>query len=162
MKKSHRTIVMVIVGLVVCVVIVGGGTAIWFFTSAFETVESDEATAARAFDEVGQRFSGASPIIEIRGKEAVVTRTAPDAAPPGELHRVMILTWEPDGQSLSRITLPWWLIRMKETPFDLGAEIGSGFSGEVTVSVDDIERYGPALFLQHAEQDGSRVAVWTE
>ena len=162
MKKSHRTVLMVVAGLVICVVIVGGGATVWFFVSAFESTVSDDTTAARAFDEVSRRFNGASPIIEIRDPEATLTRRAPDIPPSGELQRVVILTWKPDERSLSRITLPWWIIRLKETPFDLTAEVASGFSGEVTVSVDDIERYGPALFLLHTEPDGSRVAVWTE
>jgi len=30
------------------------------------------------------------------------------------------------------------------------------------MTMDEVERYGPALVLNHVEEDGSRVLVWTE
>jgi hypothetical protein len=34
--------------------------------------------------------------------------------------------------------------------------------GRLSLTLEDIQRYGPALFSDHRDEDGSRVLVWTE
>lgn len=165
MKTKRSTVVMVIVGLVLCVVIVGTGAAAWFFLSVFDSTASDETSAGRAFDEVRTRFGGSRPVIEIRENDTqiVLTRKPPEVAPARQLQRVQILTWDPEDATVSTITLPWWLVRLKEGTIDFTSEVGSGFtSTQIDLSIEDIERYGPALLVDHEERGGARILVWTE
>jgi hypothetical protein len=162
MKTRRGTIIMIVVGVVICVTVVGLGAGAWFFASAFDSTSSDEATAGRAFDDVTRRLGTSDPIIDIQNDRAIITRQPPEAA-ASELQRLQILTWNPDEDRLTRVTLPWWLLRLKSGSFDLNSEAGSGFhSTRITITPDEIERYGPALLVSHTEPDGQRVLVWTE
>ena len=163
MKSRRGTILMIVIGAVICLVVIGAGTAAWFFASAYDSVASDDATASREFDDVRRRLGSEPPLIDMRTRNAVLARTPPDGTAPRDLQRVQILTWEPNEQKLSRITLPWWLIRLRDGSFEVSAEVGAGRgAGQLTVSTEDIERFGPALLIDHAEPDGSRVLAWTE
>jgi hypothetical protein len=162
MKTRRGTIIMIVVGLVICVVVVAAGAGAWFFASAFDSTESDEVTAAREFDEVKRRLGSSDPIIQIQNERAVIARKPPVEAPTGELQRVQILAWQPDEERLTRVTLPWWLVRLRSGSFDLNSESGSGFHTRITITPEEIERYGPALLVFHTEPDGRRVLVWTE
>lgn len=162
MTTRRGTVVMIVVGVVLCVGIVFAGAAAWFFLSAFDSTVSDDATARRGFEDVRRRFEGQAPLIEIQEKTAVRTRTPPPA-PSRDLQRVQILVWNPGDGRLTQITLPWWLLRLKEGPIDITGDIGDGISRTpLTVTVGELERYGPALLLDHSEPGGTRVVVWTE
>jgi hypothetical protein len=57
------------------------------------------------------------------------------------------------------LTLPFWLLRLR----DSGVDVSIAADGtRLTMTMDEVERYGPALVLDHLEEDGSRVLVWTE
>ena len=137
------------------------GTAVWFFASAYEAVPSDDASALREFERVRQRLGSEPPVIAIRDRIAVLNRKPPEGAASRELQRLRILTWDPDEQRLSRITLPWWLMRVREGTLDVSTGPDSDIT-RVEVSPEDIEKYGPALLIEHTEPDGSRFLVWTE
>jgi hypothetical protein len=51
---------------------------------------------------------------------------------------------------------------MKAGSFDLNSDSVSRFSTSITISPEEIERFGPALIIEHTEADGSRVLAWTE
>ena len=167
MKKSHRTILMVVVGLAIVVVVVGGGGLAWFFMSAFESSSSDEATAIRSIEEVRRQFKGVRPLIEISQPEKEATGVAwsgeltakAPATPARAIERVRALAWDAEDATLTTFTLPWWLIQMTSDPIDL--EIGET-GKKLRLTPEDIEKYGPALVVDHTEPDGSRVIVWTD
>ena len=162
MRKT-RLVLWVIAGVVVCVLVVGAGVTAWFFMSAFESADSDEAAADRAFAEVRQRMGPAPPIIEITGETASLTRQPPVESTGREIQHLQMLTWSRTGGKLSRITLPWWLLRMSEGPVNLTADGNRGITAaQSIVTAEEIERYGPAILVEHGEPDGSRVLVWTE
>lgn len=152
---------MIVLGVVICLVVVVAGSAVWFFASAYDAVPSDDASASREFERVRQRLGNEPPVVTIRDRVAVLNRKAPDGAAPRELQRLHILTWEPDDQRLSRIILPWWLMRVRGGSLDVSTGPESDIT-RVEVSAEDVESFGPALLIDQAEPDGSRVLVWTE
>jgi hypothetical protein len=159
MKRKRSTILMVVFGVVILIFIVGAGTATWFFLSVFESVDADEALATIALNDARAKFSGQVPILELRDDQAVILRKAPDAAPARDLQNVHALTWDAEEGKLARMVLPFWLIRLKSSPI----EVAISTSGTpISLTVEEIERHGPALLLDHMEEDGSRVLVWTE
>ena len=132
-------------------------------TIEYESTTSDERSAARAFDEIRARLVNAQPVLELRNEVPVLARKAPDSPVSGELQRLQVLVWKPDEENLSHVTLPWWLLRLKEGPIDISAEAGAGYTTpRVLLTVEEVERYGPAVLLDHIEPDGSRFLVWTE
>ena len=159
MKRKQSTILLIVLGVVICVIVIGVGSAAWFYLSAVESIDADQASAIRSFDEVLAHFNGAPPILTIHGHEPVLMRTVPDAAPARQLQNLQILAWNAEEGTLTRITLPFWLLRLKKSPIDLGMATGAA---RIALSLNDVERYGPALFLDHTDEDGVRAVVWTE
>ena len=163
MKKQPKTILLVLVGVAILCVIVGGTIAAWFVTTAYNSVASDERSATRAFDEVRERFGGVAPLIEIRrAQEAVLAREPPDTPPAHALRTVHVLAWDPDEESLRQVALPTWLLRMSSDPLELTAGSGISAGTNLTMTAEELERYGPTLVIDHLTDRGERFLVWTE
>jgi hypothetical protein len=159
MARRRSTILLVIIGIAVCIFVVGAGTVTWFYLSVFDSIDADEAIASRSLDEARARFNGQQPILDLRESKAMLMRKTPDVAPARDLQTVQVLTWNAEEGTLSTLTLPFWLLRLR----DSGVDVSIAADGtRLTMTMDEIERYGPALFLDHTEEDGSRVLVWTE
>lgn len=164
MKRRTANILLAIGGVLLLCVIAVVGLGIWLFRSAVNTEASNEATASRAFEEVRGRFSAVGPVLEIRDRELVLLRKAPDAAPAHRIQTIHVLTWNPDEGNLTRITVPMWVLRMSDDPIDLSTDPRSGVSirNGISIRPEDIERYGPTLLVDHQDEDGERVLVWSD
>jgi hypothetical protein len=160
MTRKQSTILMIVLGVVICVIVVGVGSAAWLYLSAVESIDADEASAIRSFDDVRARFKGAVPILELREGQPALVRKEPDVAPVHQLQNAQILSWNAEDQTLTRITLPFWLLRLKTSPIDLTP--AGGGAAPITLTLEDVERYGPALLLDYTDEDGKRSIVWTE
>ena len=158
MNRKQSTILMVVLGVVICVVVVGVGSAAWLYLSAVESIDADEESALRSFAAVRTRFNGSPPIVEVRDHQPVLLRSAP-VGPARQLQNAQILSWDAEEESLTKITLPFWLLRLTQSPIDLTH--GEGDS-PITLSVEDVERFGPALLVDYTDEDGKRVIAWTE
>ena len=159
MARKRSMILMVIIGIAVCIFVVGAGTVTWFYLSVFDSVDADEAVATRSLDEARARFSGQQPILELRDDKVSLLRKAPDVASTRDLQNVQVLTWNAEEGTLTALSLPVWLLRLR----DSGVDVSLTADGtRLTMTMDEVERYGPALVLDHVEDDGSRVLVWTE
>jgi hypothetical protein len=159
MKRKRSTILLVIFGVVIVIFVVGAGTATFFFLSVFDSVNADETLASQSLAEARARFGGQQPILELRDDQAVLLRQAPDAAPARDLQNVHALTWDVGDRKLTRMVLPFWLIRLKSSPIEVAV---STTGTPISLTVEEIERYGPTLLLDHVDEDGSRVLVWTD
>ena len=159
MTRKRSTILMVIIGIVVCLIVVGAGTATWFYLSVFDSVNADEAAATRSLDEARARFKDQQPILELRNDTMALMRKAPDVAQVRDLQNVQVLTWNAEEGTLTTLTLPFWLLHLRAS----GVDVSIAADGtRLTMTTDEVERYGPALVFDHIEEDGSRVLVWTE
>jgi hypothetical protein len=163
MTKRTKTILLVVAGLAICGFVVIAGTAVWLFSSAVSTSAADEGTALKTLSDVRARFEGTEPLIALRPNGAALTRAVPQQAASARLQSVQVLTWSSREAKLSRITVPFWLLRMKDGPIGLAKNAGIETEDvDIEFTVEEIERYGPALLLDHTEGDGTRVLVWTE
>jgi len=159
--------VWVVLGvLVVCVlgVVAMAGLGFYFFSQHIDTRAASPASAAREFEEVRTRFSGQKPLIELdrRGRflKSNVDRPAqPDRARPEQL---FVMAFNPEDGRIVRVTIPFWLLRLKMR----GATID--FNGsrmdleDLRLTVEDLERFGPTLIVDHNTSDGERVLVWSQ
>jgi hypothetical protein len=163
MQRKHVNILLAVAGtiVVICVVLVAAG--VWFASSMFHEQDADEQTAAAAMEAVRTRFTGATPVFELRPGGPVLTRPVPASAPPGMLRTMHALMWDPRDQSLARYELPFALLRLKEGPIELGSAMGGAFPMEKgTVRVRDIEQFGPSLLFDQDTPDGGHALIWTE
>lgn len=162
MKRSHATIVMAIVGVLAFLGIVGLSLGAWFFASVFDSETADEPAATLSFEDVRRRFPGQQPVLAIlEDREAVVRREPPALAPARPLERLQLLVWNPEDSGLSRVTLPFWLLRLKAGPLDVASHVSVNHH-RIDITVEQIERYGPALLVDHEAQSGDRLLIWTE
>ena len=162
MKRGHVTLLMVAVGVFLFFTIVGLSLGAWFFAYAFERGEPDPATASASLEDVRRRFAGQDTVLEIvDGDVARVRRPPPATPPPRPLERLNILTWNADEGALTTVTLPFWLLRMKAGPIDISSHVVVDVHG-VDLTVAQVERYGPALLVDHQTGRGARLLIWTE
>jgi hypothetical protein len=157
MTRKTATVLMGVFGMLAFVAIVGLSLGAWFFASVFESTSASMPAATAAFDAVRTRFAGVEPVFDIvNDEELVVRRPAPDrvAAPP---ERVQIRYWDPDDQGLSSVTLPVWLLRLKAGPVTVATHLG-----HAGLTVEQLERYGRTLLVDHVGPGGDRLLIWTE
>jgi hypothetical protein len=166
---NRKTWISVVVAAVIALGMLAaaaiGGTA-YFFAKHIHAEPAEGADAAREFESARGRFSGQPALIELRRdhepllhKELIKS----DAGKPLETLRV--LAYDPDEEKLVRVSIPFWLLRLapggKRMSFlnDNGIDIDAE---RVHLTLDDIERRGPGLILDHKDRHGSLVLVWTE
>lgn len=166
MAGKLKTWVWVVIGVgVFCVLaliaVVGG--AFFFMSRHVQTHAATPAAAAGEFDAVRSGFAGQRPLIELdrhgRFLRSNTDRPAPPkASAPDHLH---VLAFDPSDGRIVRFSIPFWLLRMKagNATVDLG---GTRMDLEdLRLRVEDLERQGPALIVDHQAPDGDRVLVWS-
>ena len=161
MTRSHATILTTVVGVLAFLCIVGVSLGAWFFASVFERDTADEPAATASFDDVRRRFAGTGPVFSIIGDERAEISRDPPAATGQPLERLQVMAWDPDDGSLAKLTLPFWILRLKGGPLDFSQKVMVDHR-HVDVTVEQIERYGPTLLVDHLGRGGGRLLVWTE
>jgi hypothetical protein len=165
MAKPRRWVVIVF-GVFIVVVFVGIGAIIAVTAWFQQNLEVKQLTASEAeteFETIRQRFAGRPPLLEMRnGRPAYSVERA--ALPPSgaRLQTLHVLAFERDEQHLARISLPFWLLRMKSDPIRFGS-YASGLDDEgVDLRPEDVEKYGPGIILDTVTPDGERFMLWAE
>ena len=162
MKRVRVTLLTVVAGVFILVTMVGLSLGAWFFAYAFERETPDVATATASLDDVRRRFAGQAAVFEVVGEDEARVRRPPPAAPPApRVERIHVLTWDVDDGALTSVTVPFWLLRMKAGPIDLSSHVTIKGHG-VGMTVEQLERYGPALLIDHETERGHRLLIWTE
>ena len=162
MKKETFRTVLIIVGVLILVAIVALGSAAWLFMRSFSLGQADERTVSQQFDEIRGRFTGITPVLTIQDEKPVVTRRPPTEPTSAGLTTLHILAWDSDDHDRESIDLPFWLLRLKSGPIEIASRHGRRRDAELNLTVEELERYGPTLVLDHEGEDGERVLVWTE
>jgi hypothetical protein len=162
------TWVWVVIGIVaVCIIglLAAAAMGVYFVARQVETEAASPARAEAAFERERGRFKDQKPAIEIDEDDNVKTEVLEAALKSrGErrkLDHLSVLAWDSDDERLVRVDVPFWLLRLKEDPLDILSE--SGIRGErIRITVEDIERMGPRLLIDHRGRRGDRVLVWTQ
>ena len=167
MTKKQQTILLAVIGGVAVIAIAVIAVAVWAFTSMVNNAEMDEASATRQMQEVRARFANVTPVLDLRPDGLTLSRRPPDTAPSGELRTLHVLRWNGHEEQLTRVDIPFWILRMKEGPIDVMYEADQATSGlklrtSSSVRVSDIERFGSTLLVDGALPDGGRLLIWSE
>ena len=86
--------------------------------------------------------------------------TAAGAATVKTLH---VLRWDGRAERMSRIEVPFSLLRMRDGVFRLKAQPdATGLAFSTSLRVADIERFGPALLVDDTMPNGDRVLLWSD
>ena len=134
--------------------------------SSIEVSRALPADAARRFDTLRQRFSGAPALMEIDrtagGSRLLVHREALPVS-PAPVAVVRGLAWHESDRTLAEVRLPFWFVRMKLAGGrgTLGALLPAGWD-IVQLEADDLVRHGPGLLLGEQTANGDRLLLWAE
>jgi flagellar basal body-associated protein FliL len=167
MAAKVKTWVWVVVAIVVIGilgVVAVAGIGFYFFSQHVSTKVTSPASAAREFAEVGSRFTGQTPLIELDDRGHLVHANTdrapgPKSAPLEALH---VLVFNPRDSRIVRISIPFWFLRMKMHGTTIDFNGNRMDLEDLKLSVEDLERYGPTLIVDHKGPDGEHVLVWSQ
>lgn len=140
----------------------------WFLLSSWSELHvASRPEADQAFMEAMTQAGGGAPYLEISDTGAVLVHRELERPRPVALGTLHLLAWEPDGERLLRMALPFWFIRIKMSgTLNLGtlttALAGDWEHLDLRVSEQDLEKRGPGIILDHRLSDGKRLLVWSE
>lgn len=166
-----KTWVWIVVGVVVAGVlclIALAAAGLWFARTHIHVQQATSTSVAQEFDDVQARFASQKPLIELddRGHFVRANTDRPAGSPrPDSLH---ILAFSAKDDKVVQMSIPFWLLRLKGpgTRIGLGSHVDFG-SGDVdlkrmNITVQDLERYGPTLIVDHTSSNGDRVLIWSQ
>ena len=155
-------VVIAIVVLGILSVIALAGAGLWFARSHVTVHPTTVAAATTDFQTIRERFANQKPLIELddRGNFVHANTDRPNGTIRPE--SLNILAFDARQEHVVRIDVPFWMLRLKTrgTLIDVGS--GSIDLQKLRLTVDDLERYGPTLIVDHKDMNGSQVLVWTQ
>jgi hypothetical protein len=145
-------------------VIAIAGVSLYFFSQHIDTREASPAMAARDFEEISERFKGQRPLIELdkRGEFMRANTDRPASTDGKRPESLNVLVFDPDDGRIVRVTIPFWLLRLKMGGTTIDFNGGRMKLEDLKLTVEDLERYGPALVVDHKSTAGERVLVWSQ
>ena len=162
--KTWVWIVVAIAVVGILCVIAMAGIGIYFFSQNISARTVSASAASSEFDDVRARFSGQRALIELddRGNFLRANTNRPSPANPARPQHLYVLAFDPDDGNLVRLSVPFWLLRMKMkgTTIDLNGRKMD--LEDLKLTVEDLERFGPTLVLDQVNEGGDRVLVWSQ
>lgn len=160
-----KTWVWVIVGVVaigILGIVAMAAAGLWFVRSHVEVRATTTAAATTDFDAVRARFAAQKPLIELddHGEFIRANTDRPAGTTPPQTLNVM--AFDPDDEKVVRMELPFWLLRLKSGGNRISMGGGNVDLAKLRLTVEDLERFGPTLIVDHKDHKGSRVLVWSQ
>jgi hypothetical protein len=162
--KTWVWVVLAVIVIGVLGVIAMAAVGLYFFSQHIDTKTASPAVAARDFEQVTVRFTGQKPLIELdEGGRYLRSHTdrepSPNVKPPDELH---VMAFDPDDGRIVRLNIPFWLLRMKMRGTTIDFNGKRMDLEDLKLTVEDLERFGPTLIVDHRSTSGERVIVWSQ
>jgi len=148
------------VALVVLVLAALGGTAAYYVMRNLEERPAGEAEAVKLIEGVKARFGPRPPLIEVadpRRADVRVNRAADASAT--RVDTIHVLNWKSETSELSRVEMPLWLMRFSSINLASNLNI---IPAKLSLTVADVERYGPGIIVDYGSPGTSRVLVWVD
>jgi hypothetical protein len=164
-KKTWIWIIVAFLGVCVVGILGVAGAGIYFVASHIETKTSTMAEAFQEFDRAKAMLGGQKPLFELDEREHPRLTRQLSAMPTSTTkpEYLWILAWDPDNEGrLIKLNLPFWLLRFGNRKIQV-LDHESGFNFErLNLDVNELERVGPLLLVDHRARSGERVLVWTK
>jgi hypothetical protein len=153
---------IVVVGILCLVAVAGFG--FYYASQHIETRAASPASAAKDFEQIRARFTGQQPLIELddRGRFLRAHTDRKATAQSRTPESVHVLAYDPDEGRLVRLSIPFWLLRLKTGNASIDFNGRKMDLDDLRLSVDDLERFGPTLIAEHNTPEGSHVIVWSQ
>lgn len=155
-------VAIVAIGLLGIVAMAGAG--LYFFSQHIDTRTASPANAAHEFDQIRHRFADQKPLIELDAHGRYL-RSHTDRKPPRKVaspESINVLAFDPDDGRIVRVSIPFWLVRMKMNGATIDLNGNHMNLEDLRLTVEDLERFGPTLIVDHHNVSGERVLVWSE
>ena len=167
MTKNQKTVLFVVIGVIVMLIVVVVAVGVFAVRSMFDNLATEQATASKTMDDVRARFAHAMPLMELQPGGVTLSRKPPDTPPSGKLKTLHVLHWNVHENRLSRIEVPFWLLRMRDSPIEVMYQSDPGAGGlqvrtPSRVRLSDLERFGSALLIDGDMPDGGHLLVWSD
>jgi len=165
-QKKKRTWLWVVLGVVVFlgVLFVGGiVVAVSLFRQNLDITSNVSASSAMPeFEAIYAKFPGQQPLIQlVDGRPQLVAERATQSGDGKPLTTLHVIAFNEDEEHLARLSVPFWLIRMKSGPIRLSAYQQGWDDRGVSFRVEDIEKHGPGIIADVKRSEG-RMLVWAE
>jgi len=140
--------------------------AVTYVQNHVQVASSSEEDATKAFDEVHKRFTGKPMLMEWRDDRPVLNEEAMKVVSTSQ--RVTLTTlhfvgFNDNEGRIVRFDVPFWLLRMKSGPINVGSEMNNGWSTErLRITVEDLEKFGAGIILDSTTRGGQRALLWAE
>ena len=146
------------VSLVVLAFAALAGTSAYFVFRNLELSTKTEAVVTKDFDAIRTRFGARPALIEVtdpRGRDFKINRPAqPDGRAISTLH---VLTFTQEDGQVFRTEVPLWLMRFSS--INILSQLGVA-PERFSLTVKDIERYGPGIVVDFRRPGENRVLIW--
>ena len=167
MAAKVKTWVWVLLGIVVvgilCVITVAG-VGLYFFSQHVQTRAASPTNAAQEFDQIEARFTGQKPLIELDNRGHYLRANTDRNPPPNPKtpEALNVLAFDPGDGRIVKISIPFWLLRMKMRGTTIDFNGRKMDLEDLKLTVEDLERFGPTLIVDHKQATGERVLVWSQ
>jgi len=164
--RRHRPLRLLLLVFAAAALLGLAGSAVMF--SLWSDAEAADAAAAeQAFERVLASCGDPRPYLRVHEDGRVRVDRGLERPTPAELSRLTLLAWDPEGETLLRLALPWWFVRAKMTrSLNLGTLTtllaGDWGNLDLRVTESDLEHRGAGLVLDRRLADGRRLMLWTE
>jgi hypothetical protein len=166
MALRKRTWLWIIAGVfgfgVICVIAVAG-MGVYYVSKYVDATKSTTADAARTFEAVRTKYKE-PPLLEMDRDERVHVRKRIVELPTSKVkaEHLWILVWEPGDERLVKMSMPFWLLRIGKRKIDFANSDQSIDLDRLELDMEQLERIGPVLLLDHKVPSGQRVLIWTQ
>ena len=152
-------VAIVLVFLFIAAAIVG----VSWISSHTQVAETTATSASDAFAAVEKTFAGRGALIEVENERPRLN-TARTALPTStqKLTSLHVLVWAKKDSKLVRLELPFWLLKMKSKPIEFGAYASGLDDVGMTMTAEELERYGPGIVVNMSPPSGERVLLWVD
>ena len=161
---------LIVLGIVIFVVVVGVGlivTAGYLFSRQVQVQEVSTENPDAEFDKTLAQFGGQKPFIEFPSPSDDTPPTVhheQEKPQAQQLNTIHLLVWDPGERKVTRVNLPYWIVRLRgDRPINLSSSHSGLRSGvRLQVTPEQIERHGPGLIMDLTTREGQRVLVWVD
>jgi hypothetical protein len=163
--KAWVWVVVAVVVLGIVGIIAMAAAGMYFFTRHIQMREASPVIAARSFDEVKARFAQQKPLIELDDDgdflRSNIDRERP-ADPPPPLDAMHVMVYDPDDGKVVNVSIPWWILRLQKGESVINLNGRDMNLDDLKITIEDLERLGPTLIVDHKSPRGDRVLVWSQ
>jgi hypothetical protein len=133
-----------------------------WFREHLNVEAASDTSAEAAFNEVRQRYAAKAPLLEMHGPSTARRSAPPEDAPRSNLKTLHVLAWDAEDEQLARFDIPFWFLRLKETPIRFGTYASGLDELKISLTASEIERYGPGIIVDISREGRDRALLWVE